>query len=216
MRAVVLGAGRVGEAAALDLLGFYENETEVTVVDTRPDRLAELARNGRLLTRQLDVSEPSRVSALVREFNLVVSALPARLGAAALRATLGANRLVADAATPEAEARALDALAVEMEVAACVGCGRDGLARLLGSAGLEVRAGSGSDPARGSAHAASDARVAGLMAAAFARRLLTGDFRGHWGVWTPERLAARIGMAHGVVEDLRQRGIDVGSRPIPA
>lgn len=207
MRALVLGAGRVGEAAALDLLGFYENETEVTVADTRAERLSELARTGSLLTRQLDLSEASRVGDLVREFNVVVSALPSRLGSGALRATIAANRLVADASAPDADARELDALAVEMEVAACVGCGRDGLARLLGWPGIELRSG----PEQGAG--AIDARVAGLMAAAFARRLLTGDFRGHWGVWTPERLGARPGIAHGILAELRQRGIEVVPRP---
>ncbi|MGE0452543.1 MAG: saccharopine dehydrogenase NADP-binding domain-containing protein [Vicinamibacteria bacterium] len=205
MRALVLGAGRAGEAAALDLLGFYENETAVTVADTRAERLSELARRGSLLTRQIDLSEPRHVGDLVREFDVVVSALPARLGAGALRATIAANRLVADASAPDAEARGLDALAIEMEVAACVGCGKDGLARLLGWSGIELRAGREADAG------VLDARVAGLMAAALARRLLTGDFRGHWGVWTPERLGARAGIAHGILEDLRARGLAIAA-----
>ncbi len=206
MRALVLGAGRAGEAAALDLLGFYENETAVTVADTRAERLSELARRG-ILTRQIDLSEPGRVGDLVREFDVVVSALPARLGGGALRATIAANRLMADASAPDAEARGLDPLAVEMEVAACVGCGRDGLVRLLGWSGIELRAGHEQEAG------AIDARVAGLMAAAFARRLLTGDFRGHWGVWTPERLGARAGIAHGILQDLRARGLAVAPPP---
>jgi hypothetical protein len=45
------------------------------------------------------------------------------------------------------------------------------------------------------------------VATALARRLLTGDFRGHWGVWTPERLGQREGLAHGILQDLAERGV---------
>jgi hypothetical protein len=55
--------------------------------------------------------------------------------------------------------------------------------------------------------APDDVRAAALVTAALARRLLTGDFRPHWGIWTPERLLARAGLAHGLREDLRERGV---------
>lgn len=51
--------------------------------------------------------------------------------------------------------------------------------------------------------------IAALMTTALARRLLTGDFRPHWGIWTPERIAARVGMVHGIRQDLRERGVEL-------
>lgn len=156
------------------------------------------------LADAVDASDPEAVRALVPQFNVVVSALPPHLGSAALRAVIEANRQIADTSTPVEQALALEDLAIEMEVAACVGCGCSGLQLLIGrsDAALEIAEAS----ARGQP---LDARVAALMATALARRLLTGDFRGHWGVWTPEHLATRVGMAHGILQDLRERGIDV-------
>ena len=172
--AVVLGGGPLSELIVGDLSGAHD--LSVT------------------LAQAVDLSDPAAVQALVAPFNVVVSAAPPSLGAATLRAVIAANRLIADASTPVEQALSLEDLAVEMEVAACVVCGSQGLARLLGKPGDGQLI---------------DARIAALMATALARRLLTGDFRGHWGVWTPERLATRVGMAHGILQDLRERGIDV-------
>lgn len=194
-RAIVLGAGRVGGAAALDLA--RTPETRVSVADCSPDALAELRETSRepIETLAVDLSRPGSAASLVEGFNVVVSALPAGLALPALRAVIESNRLVADAGAPVDDAARLDDLAVEMEVAACVGCDVSGLLRIAPALTLHRE-----PPAE------EEAQLAGLLLAALARRLLTGDFRGHWGVWTPERLRARVGMAHGLVADLRKRG----------
>lgn len=167
---MVLGKGPLAEAMAADL-------------SREPDLHVTLA----------DASDPARVGALVSDCGAVLSAAEPRAGAAVLRAVIEANRMVADAVTPVAEAIALHELALRMDVAACVGCDGAGLTRLLG--------------ARASLAPLSADRLPALMAAALARRLLSGDFRGHWGVWAPDRLAARVGLAHGIAQDLRERGV---------
>jgi hypothetical protein len=141
------------------------------------------------LARQADGGLADQFS----DCDVVLSALPPESAAGALPPLLQARCLVADANARLDDARALHALALEKKLAACVGCG-EGLALLL--AGPAV---------------AADVRVAALLTTALARRLLTGDFRDHWGIWTPERLVARVGMAHGLRQDLRERGIELRS-----
>jgi saccharopine dehydrogenase-like NADP-dependent oxidoreductase len=181
-KAVVLGDGQVARAMAEDL--SRSRQMSVTVAAA-----AALA-------------DSQSVASLVGDFAVVLNALPPDRALGALAATIESNRLIADAGTAGSDARALDQRAVEMEVAACVGCGREGLAALLGRSDLEI-----SDEHRDLA--SLDARIAAWMATAWARRLLTGDFRGHWGVWTPERLGARVGMRNAILEDLGGRGIHV-------
>ena len=178
----MLGDGEVARAMAEDL--GRSREISVTVVATAT------------------LTDSAAVAQLVCDFGVVLNALPGDQALGALRATIESNRLIADAATAETEARAFHELAVEMEVAACVGCGRKGLAALLGRSDFAV-SGDLQDLA------SLEARIAACMATAWARRLLTGDFRGHWGVWTPERLGARVGMRHAILKDLGGCGIHV-------
>jgi hypothetical protein len=118
--------------------------------------------------------------------DIVASAAAPELAADVLRRAIEIKVPVADMHVPLQDALALDSLAREKQQPVCVRCAE--VARLLGTAPDDVRA-------------------ASLVTAALARRLLTGDFRPHWGIWTPERLLARAGLAHGLREDLRERGI---------
>jgi lysine 6-dehydrogenase len=58
----------------------------------------------------------------------------------------------------------------------------------------------------------SMSRCTAFVGTAVARRLLTGDFRGQWGVFAPETLGRRPGFLHGILADLEARGIRVGFR----
>lgn len=147
------------------------------------------------LGRTRDLSVTLAEAADVSEFDVVLSAVPPERAAATLRGLIEAKCLVADAGARVEDALPLDGLAAAKQVAACVGCGSLELARLLAGPGPSIE------------HI--DVRVAALMTTALARRLLTGDFRPHWGIWTPERLVARVGMAHGIRQDLRERGVEL-------
>lgn len=168
-RALVLGDGALASAMLDDL------------ARTRDVRVARLAG--------FEGQPDDVVSRALSEQDVVLSVLPAASAASALQRLLLARQLVADANTRGEEALALDDVAREKKVAACLGCGEELARRLTG------------------AESANDARVIALLTTALARRLLTGDFRDHWGVWTPERILARVGMAHGLRQDLRERGV---------
>jgi hypothetical protein len=122
------------------------------------------------------------------EPDIVVSAAAPELADDVLRRAIASKVPVADMHAPLQDALALDALAREKQQAVCVRCSE--LARLLGAA-------------------PSDERAAALVTAALARRLLTGDFRPHWGLWSPEHLLSHPGLAHGIREDLRERGLEL-------
>lgn len=183
-RALVLGDGSTARVMAEDLARSLDLHV----------RLAEES--------QIPIGDAFHT--LAGGFDVVLCALAPAEGRRLLRLCLEARILVADASTRIEDALALHDLALAKEATACVGCGRQGLAVLIGRADAECEI----EDTRPDGQSI-DARVAALMATALARRLLTGDFRGHWGVWTPERLAARVGMAHGILQDLRERGIDV-------
>ncbi|MDH3290757.1 MAG: saccharopine dehydrogenase NADP-binding domain-containing protein [Gemmatimonadota bacterium] len=119
MRVVVLGAGRVGQAIALDLAasGFA-----VAATDSDPMALAPLAARG-LATVRADLADRDAVVQLVAEFDLVVGALPAALGYRTVEAVIDAGRAIVDISFFEEDPFGLDALARERGVVAVVDAG---------------------------------------------------------------------------------------------
>lgn len=78
MRMLVLGAGLQGSACAYDLLQNPE-VTEVRLADLRPDSLAPFLKpfaGPRLVPTPLDVRDREAVSAVMRESDAVMSAIP--------------------------------------------------------------------------------------------------------------------------------------------
>lgn len=78
MRMLVLGAGLQGSACAYDLLQNPE-VTEVRLADLRPDPLAPFLKplsGPRLIPTPLDVRDHDAVSAVMRESDAVMSAIP--------------------------------------------------------------------------------------------------------------------------------------------
>jgi len=93
MKIIVLGAGLVGKAMALDLAS--EPGFSLTSVDLKPEALAELAAAG-IKTIQRNLSQPETISEIVRDYDLVINAVPGYLGFQSLRACLEAGRNVVD------------------------------------------------------------------------------------------------------------------------
>lgn len=134
MRVIILGAGLVGKAMALDLAA--EPGFEITAVDFRNEPLEELARAGVAVVRK-DLSEPAEVSEAVREYELVINALPGFLGFQTLKACLEAGKNVVDIAFFPEDPFELDSLAKEKGVTAVVDCGvAPGLSHMLAAYGL--------------------------------------------------------------------------------
>lgn len=115
---VVLGAGRVGSAMALDLAP----EFRVTVADRSEAALARMAARG-LGARPADLGTPEGVKAAVADADLVVGAVPGFLGFAAARAVLEAGKPLVDISFFDEDCFLLDDLARAKGLTAIVDCG---------------------------------------------------------------------------------------------
>jgi len=129
-RILVLGAGRVGGAIALDLAA--NPAVEVTVVDRSEEALEPLDEFVRCHCRQADLDEAEVVRELAEEHDLVVNAVPGRLGLQTLQAVLEAGRDAVDISFMPEDPRSLDGLARERGVTAVVDAGvAPGLSHLI-------------------------------------------------------------------------------------
>ncbi len=134
MKIIVLGAGLVGRAMALDLAP--EKDFAVSAADRDENRLNDLAVRG-LKTVQSDLSRAQDLKNIIREQDLVLNALPGWLGFQTLRACLEAGKDVVDIAFFPEDPFELDSLAREKGVAAVVDAGvAPGLSNLLAAHGL--------------------------------------------------------------------------------
>ncbi len=120
-RLVVLGAGRVGSAIALDLAA--DPAFQVTVVDHDLERAKPFEGRGAVSFLQADLATASRVQEVVAPFDLVVGAVPGWMGFPTLEAALQAGKNVVDISFFEQDPFALDELARERGVTAVVDCG---------------------------------------------------------------------------------------------
>lgn len=129
-RVVVLGAGRVGSAIALDLAA--ELSFEVTVVDHDADRAELFPADSRIRFRHSDLAEPHRVREIVSAFDLVIGAVPGWMGYQTLQAAIEAGKNIVDISFFEEDPFGLDELARIHGVTAVVDCGvAPGLSNLV-------------------------------------------------------------------------------------
>ena len=136
-KTLVLGAGLVGRTISMDLA--KDEGRQVTVVDVDQARLDAVARiGGTLRARRADCGDVEVIASLCREHELVVGALPSRLGLRTLEAVIRAGRPYCDISFMSEDARVHHALAVEHGVTAIVDCGvAPGMSNLL--AGVAAR-----------------------------------------------------------------------------
>jgi saccharopine dehydrogenase-like NADP-dependent oxidoreductase len=134
MKIIILGAGLVGKAMALDLAS--EPGLEVISVDIDGNRLQELNKAG-VKTIQKDLSQPENIREIVRTQDLVINALPGFMGFQTLKACLEAGKNVVDISFFPEDPFELDSLAKKKEVVAAVDCGvAPGLSHMLAGYGL--------------------------------------------------------------------------------
>lgn len=134
MKTIILGAGLVGKAMALDLAS--DPEFTLTVIDIKKEPLEQLAA-GMISVEQKDLSRPEQVKKVVKNCDLVIDALPGFMGYETLKACLEAGKKVIDIAFFPGDPFELDSLAREKNVAAVVDCGvAPGLSHMLTARGL--------------------------------------------------------------------------------
>jgi saccharopine dehydrogenase-like NADP-dependent oxidoreductase len=120
-KVVILGGGMIGSAMAWDL--GREGACEVTVAELRPDVRERLAERHGVATRAADLSRPEAVRELVRDYDLVLGALPSAHGYRTLEAVIAAGKDYCDISFMPENALDLDARARAQGVTAVVDCG---------------------------------------------------------------------------------------------
>jgi len=117
---IVLGAGMVGSAMAIDMARKHQ----VTLTDLSQDVLNEVKQKcGDLTILQLDATDKSKLQSTIKKFDLVINAVPGFLGFETLRSIIEAGMNVVDIAFFSENSLELDALAKEHGVTAIVDCG---------------------------------------------------------------------------------------------
>ena len=90
-KAIVLGAGLVGKAMAIDL----SKKFEVTAVDVNADALSALKKHN-VAVKQLDFSNLAALTAAIQPFDIVVGAVPGFLGLQTARTVIEAGKNMVD------------------------------------------------------------------------------------------------------------------------
>ena len=121
MKIVVLGAGLVGNVIARDLA---ENASyEVSIVDFNQEVLDKLTQFYDLHGICADLSNPNIIKDIVKDFDLVIGALPGFMGYKSLKAVIESGKNIVDISFFEEDPFSLDELAKEKGVTAIVDCG---------------------------------------------------------------------------------------------
>jgi len=117
-KAIVLGAGLVGKAMAIDL----SKKFEVTAVDINTEALAELKKYN-VTVKQLDFANLSALSAAIEPFDIVVGAVPGFLGLQTARTVIEAGKNMVDISFFPEDPFQLDDLAKKHNVTIVTDCG---------------------------------------------------------------------------------------------
>lgn len=117
---IVLGAGMVGSAMATDMAKNHQ----VTLTDISRSALDKVKRkdNG-ITTQQLDVTNTAELQSTIKQYDVVLCAVPGFLGFRTLKAIIEAEMNVIDISFLPENTLELDALAKEKNVTAIVDCG---------------------------------------------------------------------------------------------
>jgi len=121
MKVVVLGAGYVGNVIARDLA--EHPSIDVTLVDINQEVLDKLTQDYDLQGICADVSKTDKLKDIVKDFDLVIGALPYFLAYKAIEAVIEAGKNVVDISYFEEDPFGLDELAKKNGVTAVVDCG---------------------------------------------------------------------------------------------
>ena len=116
---VVLGCGMVGSAIAGDL----NKEYSVKIIDIKEKNLKQASDKYKLETERADLSNKSELQNAVKNYDLVICAVPGFMGFETLRSVIEMKKDVVDISFFNQDPFTLDALAKENNVTAIVDCG---------------------------------------------------------------------------------------------
>ena len=117
-KVIVLGAGLVGKAMAIDL----SKDHEVTSIDINPEALNEVAQYG-IKTQVVDFSNLSLLTSILQPFDLVVGAVPGFMGLQTVKTVIEAGKNMVDISFFPEDPFQLDELAKSKNVTIVTDCG---------------------------------------------------------------------------------------------
>lgn len=117
-KVIVLGAGLVGKAMALDLATHFD----VTSADINKQSLASLPAQG-IKTLEVDVADAKKLKSVLADFDLVIGAVPGFLGFATAKAVIEAGKNMVDISFFPEDPFELDELAKANGVTIVTDCG---------------------------------------------------------------------------------------------
>ncbi|MHA1450974.1 MAG: saccharopine dehydrogenase family protein, partial [Candidatus Hodarchaeales archaeon] len=120
MKCLVLGAGLVGSAIALDLI--KDQDMDVTVADFNYSSLEKLKQQ-KIGTILADLSDSQVLKNTINDFDIIVGALPGFMGFETLKSIIESGKNVVDISFFPEDAFKLDELAKDNNVTAVVDCG---------------------------------------------------------------------------------------------
>lgn len=118
MKIIVLGAGMVGRAIAIDLSKNYN----VTSVDINRDHL-KIVENQGVKTMAKDLSNLDQIPKLLEDFDLVVSCVPGYMGFKIVESAIKAKKPTVDISFMPEDFMLLNDLAIQNDVTVIADCG---------------------------------------------------------------------------------------------
>jgi saccharopine dehydrogenase-like NADP-dependent oxidoreductase len=115
---VILGAGLVGKAMAIDLAATFD----ITSVDIQDEALKQVEKEG-IKTQKLDFSDSHLLSSFLSGFDLVIGAVPGFLGFQTARTVIEAGKNMVDISFFPEDPFLLDNLAKKKNVTVVTDCG---------------------------------------------------------------------------------------------
>lgn len=116
---IVLGAGMVGKAIAIDMAHRHE----VTAVDLDEKSLKFLAQNFNIDTHSINLMDDEAIRNVIKDFDLVISAVPGFMGYDLVRTVIEAGKNIVDISFMPEDFMDLNALAALKGVTAITDCG---------------------------------------------------------------------------------------------
>jgi len=140
VRVLVLGCGRMGSAIALDMV--QSDEVSKVVIgdfdEKKADQLAAKLKSDKVLGQRIDVTDQKATMKLMKNFNVIISALPHGVNVLANKAAIGAGAHLVDLAYEEQQWK-MDTPAKEAGVTLIPGCGvAPGLTNILAGYGVSL------------------------------------------------------------------------------
>jgi lysine 6-dehydrogenase len=116
---IVLGAGLVGSVIAIDL----SKNHEVTSVDFNPDSFLKFQNHPEINTIQADLNNAETIKSIIKDYDLVIGAVPGFMGFKTIKAVIEAGKNMVDISFMPEDFLELNVLAKKHRVTVVADCG---------------------------------------------------------------------------------------------